>query len=213
MRQRDIYTLGEILHDEVYGVLRGLPPDPVVVDAGANIGLFSIWLWCRYPRAVIHCFEPEPENFELLCRNVEHFNGLCHRVALGSRAGTASLYVSRFSADHSLIPSRAAHHVTTVPCVRLADYIEENHMERVDLLKLDVEGSELDVLKGLDQKLERVDRVIGECHEARVNQEALYQLLADRGHRVISKMWPPRAGEHGVHTFETARAGARRSEI
>jgi len=211
MRQRDIYVVGEILHDKVYGVLRGLPPDPVVVDAGANIGLFSVWLACRYPGAVSHCFEPEPENYELLRHNLEQFQGFCHPFALGDRAGVANLYISGFAADHSMIPNEAVRRVTTVTCIRLADYLEEHRIERIDLLKLDVEGSELEVLKGLEEKLGIVDRIIGECHEARVNQEALYQFLAHRGHRVVAKRWPPRAADHGVHIFETARSWAPRS--
>src|SRR5256885_5719637 len=79
MRQRDIYVLGEILYDKVYGTLRGLPPDPIIVDAGANIGVFSLWLSCWYPHAVSHCFEPEPENFELLRHNLEQFRSSCHQ--------------------------------------------------------------------------------------------------------------------------------------
>ena len=48
LRQRDIYVVGEILHDRVYGLCEGLPARPTVVDAGANIGVFSVWLSCLH---------------------------------------------------------------------------------------------------------------------------------------------------------------------
>src|SRR2546421_9780233 len=94
LRQRDIYVLGEILYDKVYGRLEALSPNPTVIDAGANIGVFSVWLSCAFPGAAIHCFEPEPENFNLLEYNLKTLGGQCHQVALGSTSGTAALHVS-----------------------------------------------------------------------------------------------------------------------
>lgn len=60
----------EIFHDKSYDVA-ALPDNAVVVDAGANIGLFSLWLKSRLPRARVLAFEPAPDNCIMFRRNMQ----------------------------------------------------------------------------------------------------------------------------------------------
>ena len=77
--------------------------------------------------------------------------------------------------------------------------------DRVDLLKIDVEGSELDALKGLGARLETVQVIVGEMHETLVDEAAFYRFLEDRGFRRVRKEYYGSGQADGVHAFEVAR--------
>jgi FkbM family methyltransferase len=203
-RQQDIYVIGEVLHDPAYRIQTALPPRPVIVDAGANIGMAALWLASRYLDAELHCFEPESRCFALLQHNLRQLPGArSERSALGARNGTISLFVSANGSVHSVFETEAPACVETVPSTRLGDYLEQHGMERVDLLKMDVEGSELAILHGLGEHIERVGVIVGECHERLVDETAFYGFLRQRGFRIVAK-WPAhQAKDH--HMFEVAR--------
>lgn len=85
-RSETDYLYREIFTDQVYLHPDGfdLPAAPVVVDAGANIGLFSLFAVDRWPGATVHAFEPAPEVFEVLRLNAAAMPGVrVHQVALG----------------------------------------------------------------------------------------------------------------------------------
>lgn len=76
----------EIFQDHSYGG-PDLPSTPLIVDVGANIGLFSLYMKQRHPRARILAFEPAPENFDALTRNLTlHGTAdvVAHPYALGA---------------------------------------------------------------------------------------------------------------------------------
>jgi FkbM family methyltransferase len=183
-----------------------LPPRPTIVDAGANIGVSAVWLAAHYPGAALHCFEPEPANFGLLRHNLAgRANTWCEQAALGAREGTVDLFVTERLSDYSVFPPDAPATVCPVRAVRLADYLAGQGIERVDLLKLDVEGSEVDVLRGLADSIDDVGVIAGEVHERLVDQEEFYALLHSRGLRVVRRWWPRLGRMSGVHHFEAAR--------
>jgi FkbM family methyltransferase len=206
-RQRDIYVIGEILHDRVYQIRSPLPPQPVIIDAGANIGLATLWFAATYPGAHLHCFEPESAAFALLEHNVHHIpRARCQRAALGARTGEISLHVTENGSDHSVFDTGIAARTDIVPSLRLGEYLEAQGVERVDLLKLDVEGSELAVLEGLGEHVDRVGTIVGEFHGRLVDEGAFYRLLRHQGYGVVAR-WHAHAGKD-EHMFEVARHGA-----
>ena len=75
-RERDIYAVGEMLHDHQYRLHSELPARPLIVDAGANIGLSALWFGVRYPGARLYCFEPEARCFDLLQHNLRQLPGV-----------------------------------------------------------------------------------------------------------------------------------------
>lgn len=89
-----------------------------------------------------------------------------------------------------------------VSCVNLADYLREKRIDRVDLLKVDVEGSELDVIEGLGPLLENVGVIAGELHERLVDEAAFYRYVESRGFKRVKRS---RARENIVHLFELSR--------
>lgn len=207
MRKSDIFTLAEILHEGQYDLESELPASPVIVDAGANIGVSPIWFLAKHPGAKIHCFEPEETNFRLLTENLGATEGVhLVRAALANEVGEVELHLSDHGAMHSIVDEEAGPSTQRVPLMRLDGYLEEHGVKSVDLLKLDVEGSELDLLVGLDDRLADVQVVAGEVHETLISTEAFYAHLERYGFKVLWKRYYGNGREEGVHMFEAARS-------
>lgn len=87
------FVYQEVFVDQVYTRdFPDLPPAPCVIDVGANIGLFSLFIKQRYPQAQIHAFEPSPAHFELLLQNVGAQDGVqCFREGLGETEARKTL--------------------------------------------------------------------------------------------------------------------------
>ena len=155
------YTFHEIFIDRDYA-FPGLRGAEVVIDAGANIGLFTWYAIRQSPAARVYCFEADPDTFELLSANVEAnqlANVRVYNAAVSDvPASTADFYSSERSGHSSLYPVRGAAHSPRlqVPTVRLSDFILGEAIERVDFLKIDIEGAEYAVLLG-DQRLLELD--------------------------------------------------------
>jgi FkbM family methyltransferase len=132
-----------------------LTEDMVFMDIGANVGQYSLMAAstiCR--RDSIHAFEPDPITFALLRSNIAANNCLqirANAMALSDRPGRATLYLSdvRHAGANSLRPTVYSDGAETpVPVDTLDRYAASQSIDRLDLLKLDVEGAELLVLSG-----------------------------------------------------------------
>jgi FkbM family methyltransferase len=128
----------------------------VVVDAGANIGIYSQFLSrCVGRTGLVHSFEPSPENFERLqvaTRNLA--NVRLSRAAVGECSGKSKLYVSdQLNVDHrTYIAEGDSRDAVPINIVALDDYFKPG--ERVDLIKMDIQGYELHALRGATRVLE-----------------------------------------------------------
>lgn len=143
-------------------------PDDVVIDVGANIGAFSVLAARKATNGRVIAFEPEPDNFALLCENLSR-NGCENvtpvRAAVTDRAGIVTLNLNADSgAGHSLHRDPSGRGVS-VPAMTLADVFDAYAVELCDFLKLDCEGAEYDILYTLPRNLfGRVRRVALEYH-------------------------------------------------
>lgn len=129
----------------------GLPRDAVVIDAGAHMGCFTLLAASMAPDGRVFSFEPEPANFELLSENVR-LNGFGHvkifSRAVGGSAGPRALHYSRnpdTTGGHSLLGNGEPS--ITVDCTTLDRIVADHALERIDFLKLDCEGAELELLR------------------------------------------------------------------
>lgn len=137
-----------------------LRPGMTFVDAGANLGLYTVIAAKLVgPTGRVFAFEPSQREWRRAMRTVRR-NGLrnvqLYQAALGDVNGTVSLTVcdAAYGAFNSI--GRVSHHsalghesyVEEVPCRALDSFLEENGVERVDVIKLDVEGAEERVLRG-----------------------------------------------------------------
>jgi len=206
MRRSDIFTLGEILHEKQYQMVSQLPRAPLIIDAGANVGVTALWFLWQHPDATVHAFEPEPTNFRLLQANFgRHSQVVLNQAGLGAERGKLTLHLGEHGAMHSAFGSGGRS--VEVDCLTLGDYVKERGLARVDLLKLDVEGSELDVLRGFGPELSRVGVIVGEVHERVVDVAAFYAYLKQAGFEVIRRIGFLDGEHEGVHGFEAVQRG------
>lgn len=134
------------------------------LDIGANIGSFTL-IASEQERARVYAFEPHPETFRLLQRNVElnrRNNVSLFNVALGQREGQVFLTDEPGSAGNH-IASHEGERTVAVPCNR-ADSICTQHGICPKYVKIDVEGFEYDVLKGFGAFLDAVDLLMIEMN-------------------------------------------------
>lgn len=159
----------ELWLEEVYtkGFYRPADGD-VIVDAGANVGLFSIQIARQNRRSRVIALEPFAENFEYLRANVARArlgNVTCHETALGAAFAKGRMHaVGTRSLDHVLrIDSSATSETTIVPLSGLFDLAGAHE---IDFLKVDIEGSERDVFAAATPDvLIRFKRIAMEYHD------------------------------------------------
>ena len=149
----------EILEGRTYPALPFVDDVRVVVDAGANVGATSVYFAQRHPDATIHAVEPARESLESLVRNTSRLpNVVVHPVGLAARDGVATLHHGRDDSGSSSI-HRAEWHDGTEETITLraaGAWAAENGIDRIDVLKVDVEGCEYEVLHSLRHLLPTV---------------------------------------------------------
>jgi FkbM family methyltransferase len=158
-----------------------------VLDVGANRGQFALVAARRFPRASLFCFEPQPGPRAMVsCVMRRHPRTTVMAVALGETSGTAVLYLSKADDSSALRPStqlqtgmfRGTEVVGQLEVVteRLDALLTPDELKPPVLLKIDVQGAELDVLRGASGLLPYVATVLVECSFAEFYVD---QALAD----------------------------------
>ena len=134
---------------------RILSEGAVVVDAGANIGIYSQFLSrCVGPTGVVHSFEPSPENFKRLQSATRKLaNVRLSQAAVGECSGRSKLYVSdKLNVDHRTYTSEGdSRRAVPIDIIALDDYFRPG--QGVDLIKMDIQGYELHALRGANRVL------------------------------------------------------------
>lgn len=195
---RSLWTTGiyDIAVSEA--LYRLTPPGGRAVDAGANIGYMTGILATRVgPQGQVHSFEPHPELVERLRENVKAVSAnpqagpvTVHAVALSDREGTARLVMPDSFADNHgvgfLGTAENGSRGFDVPTARLDDLFPE---QRIDVMKMDVEGHEPAVLKGAAQHLgERtIGHIVFEEHQG-PDAETI-KILQGHGYTVLRLGW------------------------
>ncbi len=154
---------------------RSCRPDPLIIDAGANVGLSVLFFKQLYPKARVLAIEPDPTIFKVLKENVERFE--LDDVILMNRAAWVHDQELQFhteGADGGRVVDDAFRDPSiNVQAVRLRDYLDE----RVDFLKVDIEGAETEVLIDCKDRLANVDHLFFEYHSYAERPQSLDVLL------------------------------------
>ena len=148
---------------------KALSPGANVLDLGANIGYYS--LLAAKAGGTVQAFEPDPRNIHYLLRNVR-CNKLSHRVrvvqkAVTDKIGTVSFYPHESLLESSLFQKLAPGEPMSVECTTVDVSVDER--VAVDLIKIDVEGAELNALRGMDRTIARASKTLKmfiECYPA-----------------------------------------------
>lgn len=136
-----------------------LPPNPIVIDAGAHVGGDSIEMCRLFSGSTVHAFEPVPSIYKLLKHNTRKFSRIhCHTIALSNHTGQQVMHVSSGASDGSSSLLQPKDHLIdhpdvffkediTVQTMTLDDWAATQQLDHIDLLWLDMQGFELEVLK------------------------------------------------------------------
>lgn len=184
---------GEIFSEHVY--FADLDKDnPVIIDAGAHIGLATLYFKKLFPQARVIAVEPHPVSAELWRKNME-INGIegveLIEAALSRRSGGTDLFFdasedrwySTASVYRGAWNGKQLSSLIRVNTIRLAELLDRP----VDLLKMDIEGLEEKVLRDSKDKLNRVKKLIIEYHPLGGKKpEKLATWLTQQGFRILS---------------------------
>jgi FkbM family methyltransferase len=170
----DVDVFNDIYVWQEYGYEFSAPPK-VIVDAGAYTGLSSAFFASRYPEAKIIAIEPGRESFDLLVKNTAAFPNVHPlHAALWPESGTVSLSDPGYGAwgirvestgDSSDRPGKAASETAPVRAVTITDVMREFGLSTIDLLKVDIEGSERELFAAADPWIGSVDAICMELHD------------------------------------------------
>lgn len=150
-----------------------VPPEvapKTIFDIGANIGAASLLFANLFPDAQIHAFEPVPDNFSLLSRNVAPYPNIhVHPVALGKKNGRLPMLASdsqhNFGGFSFYEKGSSLARTVEVEMRTPRGMLEELGIPRVDLIKVDTEGSEYDIITAFDESVLSETRwITGELH-------------------------------------------------
>jgi FkbM family methyltransferase len=148
-----------VIHDLLPTLLS--TTQPVVLDIGAHHGEYGNEVLKRFPSAIIHAFEPHPRTFDALRTGADQRISL-HAKAMGAAPGRAQLY-DRKGQDGSVYASLSEGSIRTlykedvivydVEVTTLDEFLETANLSRVDFMKVDTEGFEMDVFNGAARAL------------------------------------------------------------
>ncbi|MCC5931186.1 MAG: FkbM family methyltransferase [Cyclobacteriaceae bacterium] len=167
------FIISEIFIQEIYK-FKPKQEKPYIIDAGANIGLSSIYFKRNFPESKIIAFEPDPDVFSILRQNLNSFGfndvDIINK-ALWKHDGILSFMKEGADAGRLSLDGRSNFQVD---CVRLSSYIDRP----VDLLKIDIEGSEVEVLYEIANQLNNIDHLFIEYHSFANKKQQLGKILS-----------------------------------
>jgi FkbM family methyltransferase len=185
-RRADAIVLYEHFGLDVYGVPLGARRVQSVLDLGANVGYATLALRRRYPDARFVCVEPDAETRGLLRSNLE-LNGVDAEilgVAVVGAPGQYAIHPSHFPAGNQV----AARENGDVEGITLAALLDRAGLDHVDLMKIDIEGSERGVFEHAAEWCMRVRALVGELHNGFEPSQA-DELLSPHGY--VRVLLPP----------------------
>lgn len=188
-----------------YQMVRGLYQQGIrpqtVIDVGANVGQFAVACSRWFPSAEIFAFEPNPQCAARLTSNLRGVRKVSiFPVALGNEEGIAKFHVNAHTHSSSVLPLGERHcsafpeatetETIEVKINRLDALLSESQMQGPVLLKLDVQGYEVEVLKGAQAVLRRVDYLVVEMsfepmYEGEITFRDGMQLVEGYGFRFV----------------------------
>lgn len=138
-----------------------------IFDVGAYDGSISLKYNQLFPNAEIHSFEPFQESFSTLKSNTSDWKNIkIHHKALGEKTGTSKFHSNLFAATNSLLATHedgeknwggnilSTKEVIDVSIITIDDFLKETKIEKIDILKLDVQGAEGLILKGAEETIQ-----------------------------------------------------------
>ena len=164
----DVYVAASCLISKEFAGFKCDNPS-VIINAGAHIGIASVWFAQKYPNAKIIAIEPDRDNYEMMRRNAENYkNVITIHAALWSSRGKRELLDRQTGTWGYTIADTENVTKSTgqmVDCVSIPSLMDEYNFKFIDLLKLDIEGSEKEVLESSSAWMKNVGAIMIELHD------------------------------------------------
>lgn len=151
----------------------------IIFDVGANVGNYSVRIKKEFPRSTIFAFEPHPLTFATLTKNTQKLNIKVVNAGMGEKNAACKIYdyLDDDGSEHASMfknviedihEQKAVSHTTQV--FTLDKFALDNNIKKINLLKIDTEGNELNVLRGAKQliKNKKIDIIQFEFNEMNV---------------------------------------------
>jgi FkbM family methyltransferase len=200
---REVFLRGSL--DAVVSHL-SLDSARTIIDLGSNAGLAFAYLSCYAPRAAFYCADPSQENNDVAGVTAT-LNGICaslHAAAAAGHDGHVEFFPNRWWASSSTVaavagarvsrPTRFEHGLALPPvrvrAVSMNTFFAENSISHVDLMKIDIEGAEVDIVSGDCDWLDVVDAIAIETHPKYVDPAPVREALRRHGMRAIDASGP-----------------------
>ncbi len=169
-RENDLSAIAETCLIDDYGkVLNSKNKNGLVIfDIGAHIGSFSVN--AAKEGATVYAFEPNKDNYAILLENIKINNlegkVIPSNIAITNKEGNATLQVSSINyGGHSINMSTGEEETTNITTDTLAHCIEKFSLQKIDLIKIDIEGSEYTIFEHVSKEtLDMITEIIGEYH-------------------------------------------------
>lgn len=171
-----IWQYKEIFAEKSYTFLSS-SSEPVIVDCGSNIGLSCLHYFLQYPQAKVFAFEPDPEVFKVLSANVAQLSN--HRISLNQAAvwkEETTLTFYQNDVDGGSLTTAGTDNQVQVKAIDLAGFLDG--LERIDFLKIDVEGAESALVPHIHKQLDKVKNLFIEYHSYSGHPQELSKILS-----------------------------------
>lgn len=145
-------------------------PPKVIIDAGANIGLFSVLMANLYPQAKILAIEPDPDNFKHLKKNTDFYTQInLLNYGLWSKNTVLEIIDENFGKSGTRVKEAGPDSNSSLKAISIPELMNNFNLNRIDLLKIDIEGSEKELFsRNEDQWLPKTKTLIIELHDKMV---------------------------------------------
>lgn len=180
----DAWVLNQILICEEYGGFVTSKPKRIL-DAGANIGMASVYFKKCFPDAQIVAIEPDPDSFDLLTTNTQHLSDV-HRICGGIWSSDTRLSVRYPKAEKYAIEVVEDRENGSIDALSVDTIMTRFGWDHIDVVKMDIEGSEATVLSNPSAAwLDKIDTLIIEIHQDMAPGVAriLFSAFAERDFR------------------------------
>jgi FkbM family methyltransferase len=159
-----------------------------IVDLGGYTGLTTLYFLDRYPKARVVAVEPDPTNCACLRRNIEN-TASAHSVkviqaCIANKGGTVRFRTEGPSWGRSITSENGIE----VPCLTITELLQIHGLEKVDLLKMDIEGAEGLAFESSPQWLDRIGWILMELHPHAMTPSQLIRAVAASGRRLFLRV-------------------------
>jgi FkbM family methyltransferase len=197
IRTSDVPVFKQIIVNREYDFGFPLPENAVIIDAGANIGMASVYFANKFPTARIIALEPDPSNFAMLEKNVRPYPQIRPiNAALWEQSTSMRITHEEWgTAGRTCEPDESG----TIQAITTKELCLSFELDHIDLFKLDIEGAESGIFENSSEWIGKVDRIVIELHDRCIQgcSESFFGATRDFSHQ--------HRGEY-THAWRTVRA-------